>query len=81
MKLHPKLHKYINLNESKDDLIKKIDALPDDESTRKLVNYIEQLIDDMGVGGKIKSLSSQLEVIPDVDVKKAINQIFNLNIR
>ena len=29
----------------------------------------------MGVGGKIKSLSSQLEVIPDVDVKKAINQI------
>ena len=75
MKLHPKLHKYINLNESKDDLIKKIDALPDDESTRKLVNYIEQLIDDMGVGGKIKSLSSQLEVIPDVDVKKAINQI------
>jgi len=75
MKLHPKLHKYINLNESKEDLIAKLDALPDDESTNKLINYIEQLIDDMGVGGKIKSLSSQLEVIPDVDVKKAINQI------
>ena len=75
MKLHPKLQSSINLNESKDDLIAKIDALPDDEGTRKLVNYIEQLIDDMGVGGKIKSLSNQLEVIPDVDVKKSVNQI------
>ena len=75
MKLHPKLHSAINLNESKDDLIAKIDALPDDEGTKKLVNYIEQLIDDMGVGGKIQSLSNELEVIDDVDVKKAINQI------
>ena len=75
MKLHPKLHSAINLNESKDDLIAKIDALPDDEGTRKLVNYIEQLIDDMGVGGKIQSLSNELEVIDDIDVKKAINQI------
>jgi hypothetical protein len=75
MKLHPKLHSAINLNESKDDLIAKIDALPDDEGTKKLVNYIEQLIDDMGVGGKIQSLSNELEVIDDIDVKKAINQI------
>ena len=75
MKLHPKLQSSINLNESKEDLIAKIDALPDDEGTRKLVNYIEQLIDDMGVGGKIKSLSNHLEVIPDVDVKKSVNQI------
>ena len=29
----------------------------------------------MGVGGKIQSLSNELEVIDDVDVKKAINQI------
>ena len=75
MKLHPKLHSSINLNESKEDLIAKLDALPDDEATKKLVNYIEQLIDDMGVGGKIQSLSNELEVIDDVDVKKAINQI------
>ena len=43
MKLHPKLHSSINLNESKEDLIAKLDALPDDEATKKLVNYIEQL--------------------------------------
>ena len=42
---------------------------------KKTQNYIEQLIDDMGVGGKIQSLSNELEVIDDVDVKKAINQI------
>ena len=73
--LNPKLHTELNLTESKDDLIAKLDAMPEDESTIKLINYIEQLIDDMGVGGKIKSLTNQLEVIPDVDVKKAVNQI------
>ena len=73
--LNPRLHTELNLTESKDDLIAKLSDLPDDEATKKLVNYIEQLIDDMGVGGKIQSLSSQLEIIPDVDVKKAVNQI------
>ena len=73
--LNPKLHTELNLTESKDELIAKLDAMPEDESTIKLINYIEQLIDDMGVGGKIRSLSNQLEIIPDVDVKKAVNQI------
>ena len=73
--LNPRLHTELNLTESKDDLIAKLDAMPEDESTVKLINYIEQLIDDMGVGGKIRSLSNQLEIIPDVDVKKSVNQI------
>ena len=67
--------KKIKLNENKDDLISKLENLPDDENTNKLVNYVEQLIDDMGVGGRIQSLSKELDGIPDQDVKKAIRQI------
>lgn len=67
--------KKLRLNENKDDLVAKIEALPDDETTRKLVNYVEQLIADLGVGGRIQSLSKSLEDIPDEDVKKSIRQI------
>ena len=74
-KAHPVLKKKAGINESKSDLIKKLEELPDDDKTNKLVNYIEQLLDDMGVGGKIQSLSSQLGEVPDEDVKKAIKQI------
>ena len=65
----------LKLNENKDDLIAKIENMPDDETTRKLVNYVEQLIADLGVGGRIQSLSKSLEDIPDEDVKKSIRQI------
>jgi len=65
----------LKLNENKDDLIAKIESMPDDETTRKLVNYVEQLISDLGVGGKIQSLSKSLEDIPDEDVKKSVRQI------
>ena len=74
-KVHPDLKKKAGITESKSELIKKLAELPDDEKTTKLVNYIEQLLDDMGVGGKIQSLSSQLGEVPDEDVKKAIKQI------
>ena len=74
-KVHPETKKKAGITESKSELIKKLAELPDDEKTTKLVNYIEQLLDDMGVGGKIQSLSSQLGEVPDEDVKKAIKQI------
>ena len=74
-KAHPVLKKKVGITESKSELIKKLEELPDDDKTNKLVNYIEQLLDDMGVGGKIQSLSSQLGEVPDEDVKKAIKQI------
>jgi hypothetical protein len=74
-KLNTRLQKFVNLNEGKDELIAKIDSLPDDEQTQKLVSYIEQLILDTGAGGRIQSLSAELEVIPDEDVSKAIKQI------
>jgi hypothetical protein len=74
-KVHPETKKKAGITESKSELIKKLADLPDDEKTNKLVNYIEQLLDDMGVGGKIQSLSSQLGEVPDEDVKKAIKQI------
>jgi hypothetical protein len=74
-KVHPETKKKAGITESKSALIKKLADLPDDEKTNKLVNYIEQLLDDMGVGGKIQSLSSQLGEVPDEDVKKAIKQI------
>ncbi len=67
--------KKLKLNENKNDLIDKLNNLPDDENTNKLINYVEQLIDDMGVGGRIKSLSKEIEGIPDEDVKKAVRQI------
>ena len=67
--------KKLNLSEGKEDLVAKIEALPDDAETQKLVNYIEQLIQDTGAGGRIQSLSKNLESIPDEDVKKAITQI------
>ena len=67
--------KKLKLNENKDDLIAKIENMPDDETTRKLINYVEQLISDLGVGGRIQSLSKSLEDIPDEDVQKSIRQI------
>ena len=67
--------KKLKLNENKDDLVAKIEAMPDDDTTRKLVNYVEQLIADLGVGGRIQSLSKNLEDIPDEDVQKSIRQI------
>ena len=74
-KAHPVLKKKVGITESKSELIKKLEELPDDEKTNKLINYMEQLLTDMGVGGKIQSLSSQLGEVPDEDVKKAIKQI------
>ena len=73
--LHPKALKKINLNENKKDLLQKIQNLPDDEQTNKLVQYIEQLLMDMGLGGRIASLTTDLEQIEDVDVKRSVRKI------
>ena len=68
-KLDPRIKKQI-MKESKEDVIQKIEDLPDDDQTNKIVSYIEQLLDDMGVGGRLQSLTTQLELIDDKEVKR-----------
>ena len=70
--LDPSIRKQVNLVEGKDDVIDRISDLPDDdEQTDKVVQYITQLLDDMGVGGRLASLTTQLDEIDDEDVKKS----------
>lgn len=70
--LHPEVKKDVKLVENKDDVIQKIQDLPDeDEQTSKIVSYIEQLLDDMGVGGRLASLTAKLDDIDDAEVKRA----------
>ena len=82
--MHPTLAKKVNLNEvysggiadTKKDVITKIDSLPDDdEQTSKIVSYIEQLLNDMGVGGRLASILKGLEEIDDVTVNATIRKI------
>ena len=70
--LDPQIKKHVKLVENKDDVIDRIKGLPDeDKQTDKVVQYIEQLLDDMGVGGRLASLTSNLEDIDDEEVKKS----------
>ena len=56
---HTPKHLKINLNENKKDLLSKnTEPGSDDEQTNKLVQYIEQLLMDMGLGGRIASLTT-----------------------
>jgi len=69
--LDPRIKKQI-MKEGKDDIVAKIQDLPDDdEQTSKIVSYIEQLLNDMGVGGRLQSLTVELDQINDEEVKKA----------
>ena len=68
--LDPSIRKQVKLVENKDDVIDKIRDLPDnDNQTDKIVSYIEQLLNDMGVGGRLASLTNQLDQIDDKEVK------------
>ena len=68
--LDPSIRKQVKLVENKDDVIDKIRDLPDnDDQTDKIVSYIEQLLNDMGVGGRLASLTNQLDQIDDKEVK------------
>ena len=82
--MHPSLVKRVNLNEvytgsvsdSKKDVIDKISALPDDgEQTSKIISYIEQLLNDMGVGGRLASIMQGLEDVDDTTVNATIKKI------
>ena len=82
--MHPSLVKRVNLNEvftgsiadTKKDVIDKISALPDEgEQTSKIVSYIEQLLNDMGVGGRLASIMQGLENVDDVTVDGTIKKI------
>jgi hypothetical protein len=69
--LDPSIRKQVKLVENKDDVIDKIKDLPDDDAqTDKIVSYIEQLLNDMGVGGRLASLTNQLDQIDDKEVKR-----------
>ena len=68
--LHPEVKKDVKLKESKDEVIQKIEDLPDDEQTDRIVQYIDGLLDDMGVGGRLKSIMLNLDDIDDAEVKR-----------
>ena len=76
-KLDPRIKKQI-VKESKDDVIQKIESLPDDEKTDKIVSYIEQLLDDMGVGGRLASIITSLKDVDDDEVAGEITKIAKL---
>ena len=70
--LDPAIKKQLQLKEGVDDVIDRIQNLPaEDEKTDKVISYIEQLLDDMGVGGRLASLTAKLDQIDDDEVKKA----------
>ena len=67
----PKFRLNVQTNEGKDEVIQKIEDLPDDDSqTDRIVQYIDGLLDDMGVGGRLKSIMSNLDDIDDAEVKR-----------
>ena len=69
--LHPEVKKDVKLKEGKDEVIQKIEDLPDDDSqTDRIVQYIDGLLDDMGVGGRLKSIMLNLDDIDDAEVKR-----------
>jgi len=80
--LHPSLVKQVNLNENRmvclegrEDVVARINSLPDDPQTEKIISYIEQLLDDMGVGGRLASILANLEQVDDEEVKGEIRKI------
>ena len=77
--LDPQIKKHVKLKEGKDEVIKKIEDLPDDDSqTDRIVQYIDSLLDDMGVGGRLKSIMSKLDDIDDKEVKRSQLKIAKL---
>ena len=77
--LHPDVKKQVKLKEGKEEVIQKIEDLPDDDSqTDRIVQYIDSLLDDMGVGGRLKSIMSKLDDIDDKEVKRSQLKIAKL---
>lgn len=59
----------------KQELVDKINSLPDDEKTAKLIDEIEAMLGDIKVGGRLEAVVSRLQTIEDTDLKKEINKI------
>ena len=59
----------------KKTLADKISALPTDDNTIRIVNKIEDLLQDIGAGGRVKSLLQVVTKIDDEDVQKATNKV------
>ena len=59
----------------KKTLADKIAALPTDDNTIRIVNKIEDLLQDIGAGGRVKSLLQVVNKIDDEDVQKATNKV------
>ena len=78
-KVDPQIKKHVKLKEGKEEVIQKIEDLPDDDSqTDRIVQYIDSLLDDMGVGGRLKSIMSKLDDIDDKEVKRSQLKIAKL---
>jgi len=59
----------------KDRIIQKLQALPDDSETETLIDKIEVMLNDLGVGGRVASLVNRVEKIDDDDVKRAVRKV------
>tara|TARA_S200000501_G_C20792244_1_gene730073 strand:- start:359 stop:1492 length:1134 start_codon:yes stop_codon:yes gene_type:complete len=59
----------------KKTLADKIAGLPADDNTIRIVNKIEDLLQDIGAGGRVKSLLQVVTKIEDEDVQKATNKV------
>jgi len=65
----------VDIVKLKDRIIQKLQALPDDPETESLIDKIEVMLNDLGVGGRVASLANRVEKIDDADVKRAIRKV------
>ena len=54
---------------------KKIQNIGTDPKSVAVIDKITQLLNDVGVGGRVQSLLARVEKIDDNDVQKAVNKI------
>lgn len=59
----------------KKQLAAKIASLPADENTIRIVNKVEDLLQDVGAGGRVSSLLQTIQNIDDEDVQKQTNKV------
>lgn len=59
----------------KSELIQKIQNIGTDPKSVAVIDKITQLLNDVGVGGRVQSLLARVEKIDDNDVQKAVNKI------
>ena len=75
MRLHEFKIKPEQLKLQKSELIQKIQSIGTDPESVAVIDKITQLLNDVGVGGRVQSLLARVEKIDDNDVQRAVNKI------